>query len=76
MRDTPTIVRIPAVDEKRLFPEITGGIKVPNAAQRPNAILCPRATPRYLILNPNVSPPKPHKAPKNIAISLAEDGAS
>lgn len=74
--DTPIIVNTPAVDEKRLSPAIMGGISVPKAAQSPNAILCPRATPRYRILRPNVKPPNPHNAPKIIAINFAEDGAS
>ncbi len=41
-----------------------GGTSVPNAAQYPNATPVPSDNPRKRIVNPYVSPPKPHSIPK------------
>ena len=49
----------------------TGPMIVPRPAHVPKAIDCPRATPRYRIERPKVSPPTPQSTPKNIVSNVA-----
>lgn len=56
--DTP-IRRIRPSPRKRFSFAKIAGRRVPKAAQVPKEIDCPRATPKYRIDNPKVSPPTP-----------------